>query len=99
MSVVLEKDLASSCNTRASNNSFEITEDKVYPNPFNNIIYLQKATEISKLTITSILGAEIVSYTKVLASGIDLSFMAKGMYLCTYTNIDGNTHTVKVIKE
>lgn len=71
-------------NTTLENKGFENQNFVVYPNPFNNVIYLDKV-EFEKGFIYSILGEKVLEF-KNDSSQLDTSHLNSGIYLLTLEN-------------
>lgn len=72
----------------------------VYPNPAAEILNIQSAVNLSKLTLVDPSGAVVYSteaYTANEMIQIDLSEYASGIYILTAISFDGLTHITKVI--
>lgn len=85
--------------TTLSSSNFTL-DNKVgfYPNPVNDILYLDNISA-SKAKIYSLLGQQLeVKDIDTSSSTIDLSKYAKGIYIITIEN-ENQTQTIKVIKE
>lgn len=81
-----------------SNESWEVTSVKVYPNPVTGILNLSNSENINSVKVFSILGQELLS-KEVNAENvpIDLSNFTNGTYLIQVTSRNLNK-TIKVIK-
>ncbi|MCB2220008.1 MAG: T9SS type A sorting domain-containing protein [Bacteroidetes bacterium] len=76
------------------------TSLEVYPNPANNIIYLQGNEEISGIEITSLNG-QIVKKIEAVnpGKGYQISELKQGIYLVRMHDGNGNAITKKLIKQ
>ena len=82
-----------------SNNNFESTNLKSFPNPVKDILNLSYNKNISNVAVFNLLGQEVI--TKVINSNqsqIDMSHLSAGTYLVKLT-ADNQVKTIKVIKE
>lgn len=81
-----------------SNESWEVTSVKVYPNPVTGILNLSNSENINSVKVFSMLGQELLS-KEVNAENvpIDLSNFTNGTYLIQVTSRNLNK-TIKVIK-
>ena len=73
---------------------------KVYPNPVNDMLYIDANIEISKIEITNILGASILVLDEVDAGqhGLNTSQWTPGVYLIRITDTEGNRGLRKILK-
>ncbi len=71
----------------------------IYPNPFNNHIYIDYSDNISKIVITNILGQNVF-LEKCINNAIkfDTSYLRNGIYLLTIEFDNGTKLTRKIIK-
>lgn len=74
-------------------NTFE--KVNVYPNPAHNAIFINATSKISEIEIFNSLGATVYKNSKFTGNRIDISNLAKGIYLLKITN--GNATTTKKI--
>jgi len=83
----------------AIHHPIEITESKVYPNPFSEEIHI-KTTTGSSILITNIIGKVIFenASTVNLVSKVNLSHLPNGVYLIRI-NANGETITQRIIKK
>jgi hypothetical protein len=82
-----------------SNDAFESSTFKSYPNPVKNILNLSYNKNISNVSVYNLLGQEVIA--KVMnanQSQIDLSHLSNGTYLVKVT-ADNQVKTIKIIKE
>lgn len=71
----------------------------ISPNPFNNYIYLSNTENISKISISNIIGQIIIEKENFQNSKISTSFLDNGVYLISIELSDGKTRTFKMIKQ
>jgi hypothetical protein len=69
----------------------------VYPNPVKDILNLKNFTGIKQIEICNIEGQVIVNLN-IITSGINVSNLARGVYLC-YITTESGTWIKKIIKE
>ncbi len=72
----------------------------IFPNPATNTLYIQSQQE-GNLMLTDITGRVILqaSTTFNYQKAIDISMLAKGVYLLRFVSNEGAVETVKVVKE
>ena len=72
----------------------------IFPNPATNTLYIQSQQE-GNLMLTDITGRVILQASTPLnyQKAIDISMLAKGVYLLRFSSNDGAVETVKVVKE
>ena len=86
-------------NTVLSNDSFNVTKVKLYPNPTSNILNIEAATNVQNIVIYNVLGQEVMNkQTNGTSVSLDVSSLNSGIYVVK-TTIDGNESTTKFIKE
>ena len=91
--------LLSAYDESLSNDSFDASSFKAYPNPVKNILNLSYNKIISNVAVFNLLGQEVT--TKSASdnqSQIDMSNLASGTYLVKVT-ADNQIKTIKIIKE
>lgn len=76
----------------------ELSDLKIYPNPFTDVITISDTNEILNLKITDISGRVIKTIEKP-ASKINLSELTSGVYFMTIYQKGGKSQTQKIIKE
>ncbi|WP_309641696.1 T9SS type A sorting domain-containing protein [Flavobacterium sp.] len=82
-----------------SNDTFETSSFKAYPNPVKDMLNLSYSKNISNVAIYNLLGQEVnAKSTNANLSQIDMSNLANGTYLVKVT-ADNQIKTIKVIKE
>jgi Ig-like domain CHU_C associated/Secretion system C-terminal sorting domain/FG-GAP-like repeat len=82
-----------------ANETFELLNLKVFPNPVKDILNLSFDKEISNVSIFNVLGQEVISKSiKENESKIDMSRLPSGTYFLKIYS-DNLVKTVKVIKE
>lgn len=84
--------------TALANNQFEFSNLKVYPNPVNNILNVENAEKITKVSIINLLGQELLSKNfEDLKTQIDISGLQSGSYLVRI-NSENKEQLVKIVK-
>ncbi len=82
-----------------SNDAFETSTFKSYPNPVKNILNLSYNKNISNVAVYNLLGQEVIAKAmNANQSQIDMSHLSNGTYLVKVT-ADNQVKTIKVIKE
>lgn len=77
-------------------NDFNINKIKVYPNPSNNIIYINSPQPIQQIKLFSVLG-KLVYQNSNFKGNIDVSNVSKGVYFLKIISEDGLHFTKKII--
>lgn len=86
-------------NTILSNNSFEASKIRMYPNPASTKLTIDAQQVIEKISVSNILGQEVISMsTNSQLINLDISDLQSGIYVVK-TVIDGNVSSTKFIKE
>jgi hypothetical protein len=77
----------------------EKTSFSVFPNPVQDqfTIQTERASEISKVNLYSILGELVASHEN--ATTIDISTFSSGVYFAEILGINKQTQTIKIIKQ
>ncbi len=70
----------------------------VYPNPFNNEIFISNIEKISHVVITNLIG-QIVVDCKLVTNRINTSNLNKGIYLMVLQTKNGESKVRKVVKQ
>ena len=78
-------------------NDYKLNSFEVYPNPTRNVININTPDSIKEIAIYNVLGKKIVS-TSTFKKRLDVSFLAKGIYLLKVTFSDNKEKTKKIIK-
>lgn len=79
--------------------TFDNTSLKYYPNPVRDVLDISYATAIQKVTVTNLLGQQMLQATINATEGqVDLSSLSSGAYLVTLTTEDQMQKTFKIIK-
>jgi hypothetical protein len=73
---------------------------KLFPNPVNDMLYIENLQGVNKITIANILGQTVyVSPLITSQLSVNTSELNKGIYIVTFTGQDGLTHSEKIIKK
>lgn len=79
--------------------AFDSSSFKAYPNPVTNVLNLSYSSEIASVEVFNMLGQKVMVKELNVAQGqIDMSGLNSGNYLVKVT-ADGQTKTIKVIKQ
>jgi hypothetical protein len=73
-----------------------------YPNPVENMLYLDLADHnIDRIRVSSVTGVSVLEINAGITSGmkIDLSSLSKGLYILTFHDRNGKVYTRKLMKE
>ncbi len=82
-----------------SNNNFEISGFKAYPNPTNSILNVEFSSDITNVTINNMLGQEVLSKRlNATSAQIDMSNLQSGIYLVK-VEAGNDSKTIKVFKK
>lgn len=73
-------------------------EQKSYPNPFRDFIFIDNAETIRSITVSDFSGRKLKVITDI-TQQIKLSDLKKGNYILTFDYKDGSKNQSKVIKE
>ncbi|KFC21845.1 T9SS type A sorting domain-containing protein [Epilithonimonas lactis] len=73
-------------------------ESRIYPNPFTDVIYIDKAETVRSITVSDFSGKNIKTINNV-SKEIKLSELKKGNYILTIDYKDGSKNHSKVIKK
>jgi len=81
-----------------STSDFELNTNKIslYPNPAKSILNIKTATEVTNISIYSLLGKEVL---KTNTKTVDVSNLSEGVYLIKIMDVEGNLHVKRFIKE
>ncbi len=85
--------------TALANESFDFKNLKVYPNPVTNILNIENAQKITKITIINMLGQELITKNfDDFKTEVDFSELQTGNYFAkVYSN--NSVQTIKIIKK
>jgi hypothetical protein len=82
-----------------SNDTFDASSFRSFPNPVKNILNLSYNKNISNVAVYNLLGQEVIAKAmNANQSQIDMSHLSNGTYLVKVTS-DNQVKTIKVIKE
>ena len=70
----------------------------VYPNPAENTLYINSKSDISKVAVYNIVGAQVKQINNVLQN-IDVSDLQSGVYMIKLTDVNGKITTSKFMKK
>lgn len=74
------------------------TDTLVFPNPFDDIIYLPVSEKIKSISVWNSIGQLVLKNDGNIAKSLDTKSLTPGFYILTLYFIDGNTKAVKVVK-
>jgi len=80
-------------------NTLESTS--IFPNPFNDIVYINSQAKIKKANIVDMLGKTILSFVDTSTLGIkelNLDLLSKGVYFVILESDENEKKTIKLIK-
>ncbi len=83
-----------------NNNNFKIVTAKIYPNPFNNLLFIESDEYIKKINVYNTIGQIVKSFNLIDSSNnieLNLSDLSKGLYFLEL-NINNLIKTEKIIK-
>ncbi|MCF6130080.1 T9SS type A sorting domain-containing protein [Flavobacterium sp. AS60] len=86
-------------NTTLGTEDFEASNVRLYPNPATNVLNIESAMTIEKVSVFNLLGQEVISQTP--KSGLvtlDIASLQVGVYVVK-TSINGNVSSTRFIKE
>lgn len=84
--------------TTLGTNDNEISNNKVYPNPFTNFIILKSFSEIEKITLLDETG-RIILHQNITDNKINTQFLKSGLYILKIQNRNGTEKIEKLIKK
>lgn len=95
---IINFDVLGSC--LLSNNEFEQTTLQVYPNPADEVVYVNYAFPIKTIKIFNLLGQEVFDFTpNSLDIELPISHLKTGTYLLKISTVDQEEKLVKLIKK
>ncbi len=74
-------------------------EINVYPNPFNDNLFITNIESVNKITITTITGQIIAEYQNIHDNQINTSMLTNGFYLIVFDKNDGSRCVNKITKQ
>jgi len=84
--------------TRSKVNKLEL--EVIYPNPFNDVLTIDSASETSRVKISDISGRTILdNQINGKTTHFDTSSWQSGIYIVTLTGLDGTNSSYKVVKQ
>ena len=84
-------------NPTLSTNEFNKLNYVIHPNPVDNVLNIAAFETIKELSILDSLGKEVI-FSKNSTNSIDVSKLAKGIYLVRITNAENKMVTYKLMK-
>ncbi|MGL2963576.1 T9SS type A sorting domain-containing protein [Flavobacterium sp. RSB2_4_14] len=86
-------------NTTLGTADFDTSNVKLYPNPATNVLNIESAQTIEKVTIYNLLGQSVISQTpNTELVTLDVESLQVGVYIVK-TSINGNVSSTRFIKE
>ena len=77
---------------------FEASVFSVYPNPVQDVLNIQSASEVSSVVVYDVLGKAVMNVSpNQISPSINMAELSSGVYMVNVT-INGTSQTVKVIK-
>jgi hypothetical protein len=76
-----------------------LTDVKVYPNPFTDVITISDATNIDRVVISSITGQTVLEVALNGQQTINTSDLADGVYLVRFVNNNGAQAVLRMVKQ
>jgi len=83
-------------NDLTSTTTTEIKIINVYPNPTNDIVYIESEEEIQSATVTDIKGTNMLTSTN--SNSIDLSTLPHGLYFLQVSTTSQNSN-IRIVKQ
>ncbi len=78
---------------------FEVSKVKLYPNPASNVLNIESALTIEKVSVYNLLGQEVISKnTNTQIVTVDVTGLQVGVYIVK-TSINGDVSSTRFIKE
>ena len=86
-------------NTTLATENFEVSNVKLYPNPATNVLNIESAMTIEKVSVYNVLGQEVISQSpnSELVT-LDVASLQVGVYVVK-TSINGNVSSTRFIKQ
>lgn len=81
-----------------STNVVKNVDVSIYPNPVRDILNITGTTSVVSVDLFSMLGQKVMSFDEITSGVINLSPLAKGVYIAKL-NTESGSKTVKIIKE
>ncbi|QOD60968.1 T9SS type A sorting domain-containing protein [Polaribacter haliotis] len=79
-------ELKVSSSTTASVDEVFASKVSVYPNPAKDFVTISSPLEINKLEVYNLLGKRVISSSKLINNNLDISTLAKGIYMMKLTS-------------
>src|SRR5690554_6542789 len=90
---------ASVCGTAVSTEEFNRLQLNVYPNPTTDIVNIDTDEQLSNYIIYDVSGRQIQSNLFAGSNQINLQNVTTGVYFIKVTTVQGNSGTVRVVKQ
>ncbi|MDC8001421.1 T9SS type A sorting domain-containing protein [Aequorivita todarodis] len=71
----------------------------IYPNPVHTSLYLASKAPVTEISISNLLGQEVLFKRDSGISSVNIENLSKGVYILTATIQEGRTFTQKIIKQ
>jgi len=95
---IIELNPSVTSNSQISTGNIKLA--KIFPNPVNNIFYLENATDLEKIEMFDFIGKNVFTL-KTLHQGVTpiiIAHLAKGSYVLRVTSTDKKVESHKIIK-
>lgn len=76
----------------------QMTDFVYYPNPTNDVVFIDSKLSVEKLSVFNILGQEVISKPNFKGNEIDLTHLSNGTYLFKVVFENGSIETFKILK-
>ena len=97
--VALLPGIISGAVNKINNDSPEIGETTIYPNPVKNVLNINSKDQIKSIRILSLNGSVLKTISmKQGSQSVDLSKLSKGLYIAEFITEKGSTHK-KIVKQ
>ena len=90
---------ASVCGTAVGTEQFTTLKMNVYPNPTSDIVNIDTDEQLSNYIIYDVSGRQIQSHLFTGSNQINLQNVTTGVYFIKVITVQGNSGTVKVVKQ
>ncbi len=72
----------------------------MYPNPVSGELFINGLENVSRITVTNVLGQVVKNITNVAnVTSVDMSQLEKGIYLVSVVDANNNVKTVRIVKQ
>lgn len=82
-----------------STKEFNLENTSVYPNPVEDELFIKSEVNITRVTVTDVLGKIISKVEDNAINTINTEFLSNGLYFIALTDAKNRTKTIKIIKE